>query len=726
MRLIKSVTLSIICLLLVSSVLFVEIEKAQAIATNSVEASFDIEIISATDLKVDCEVTTNIIKVESSEITYSSSDIEENYTNGNEILLGVIGGQLQTYIKETLRDSFENAEIIPQNDYPVYENGKFHDTFNINLTPSYFGINEGIDAYSFLNGILDLGAHIGYTFNFKAMLGWSNIYAINLGENYDFQKQNNGTWDGNTLIEWPISNINDVSKSKSGTLVIKDKYPTTLEAEEDIFLDFQLNATGKNTILQANILANSIAVQDYMNIPDFVTNINFLTADGIRLLVSSGLFSWEDVYENTIKPVQQEIKSNIETKSFNQTLALNFNWDSLTTTNATIPYELQNMNKEPAVGAVLEDDSINLEIFDISARGLFGLINTGAVGNASKNSINFGEKINEMGYDYSISLSMPPDVTFNEDNPFTWNDTIDFKGTVLSEESPEYSEEDVLTIIEIDVATTDLNLLSFFTGQTELIFGLDLKETTNYNITKYKDKFNLNKRISLDYINSDALRLCVEEDIFTDDQIDLFLANEKNGFEENMKTILEKLEIKAHIDEDIFYDSLTWEGNINNMDAENPVTTSSYAYSSYPTDFDLSILLPSFEISEQTYTFSGIENQTVIYRMIFPDGISIDVDDNLEKSEVKETSDGRNYIEVVFSPEESNLTLDVSCDINPSLMFILGTLMPCFITLFILIILVAIIIMFRRRRKKRKAVIVEEAPTYQEDDYYVPPPPNSK
>ena len=108
--------------------------------------------------------------------------------------------------------------------------------------------------------------------------------------------------------------------------------------------------------------------------------------------------------------------------------------------------------------------------------------------------------------------------------------------------------------------------------------------------------------------------------------------------------------------------------------------------------------------------------------MIFPKGTTISVEDSHNKAKIRETADGREYIEVAFTPYESDMSLEVSCKITPSPLFVFGLLMPCSITLFILIILIIIIFILKRKRKKRKAIIVEEAAPYGNEEYYAPPP----
>jgi hypothetical protein len=117
--------------------------------------------------------------------------------------------------------------------------------------------------------------------------------------------------------------------------------------------------------------------------------------------------------------------------------------------------------------------------------------------------------------------------------------------------------------------------------------------------------------------------------------------------------------------------------------------------------------------------------------MIFPNGVDLECSDLSGKSVIKKLEDGRKYIEIYFSPLESELTVDVSCKIIPSLLFIIGVFMPCIISFFITIILIIMILLIRKKRKGRKVTpaltAYEEKDTgYEGEDYYIPPPPGSK
>ncbi|ENO12083.1 hypothetical protein MBGDC06_00144 [Thermoplasmatales archaeon SCGC AB-539-C06] len=84
-------------------------------------------------------------------------------------------------------------------------------------------------------------------------------------------------------------------------------------------------------------------------------------------------------------------------------------------------------------------------------------------------------------------------------------------GKFESDIATNYSNEKIDTLVEIEVSSTDLNLLSFFTSGTEMNLGLFLQETRKYGVTVVPDDFSLPEKISIDYLNSDAFRLCVEE-----------------------------------------------------------------------------------------------------------------------------------------------------------------------------------------------------------------------
>jgi len=189
------------------------------------------------------------------------------------------------------------------------------------------------------------------------------------------------------------------------------------------------------------------------------------------------------------------------------------------------------------------------------------------------------------------------------------------------------------------------------------------------------------------------------------------------------------LEIVGRTDQDVFDESVEIDVNITSMTSRGPIKVNSYAHSSYPISSSLSFIPPAFEISSQNFSFRGVQNQDVTYRIIFPHGTTVDAEDSLGRLSTGTLDDGRQYIEVAFNASESGLEDYVDCKIIPSPLFVLGIFIPCIVSFVIVIILVAVILILRKKRKGRKIMVVKEeggTEDYEEQDYYVPPPPSSK
>lgn len=703
---------------------------AEDIPNNVIKAEFNIELVTATDFKITCELTVTNITLSGSGATYTGAEIE-TIASTNQMLLGAISQELSTLLGSTISTTFKDAYMLALQVLPTYSDGKFHAEYNVNLTTEYLGLGEEVNVHDFVNGVLDMGAYVNYSFNLQAKTGWDNTYLAEFGENLDY-KRTDGALYGNK-IKWSVYNSGGLeTKSHLSDLQLKRIEPTTPTLDSDnIFLEFILDSTKvEPTSLTTNLLVKAIDIRPYGVLPSFVDNLDFIASDGVRLLVDNGFILWNETYETTIKPLQENIKSTIEGSSFNQDLDIMFSWDNTTTVECSEPYEISNMDDEPAIKAILTESDVDLKICGITSKALFGLINSGAGANITKDDVNFGSSLSEIGREYNATLYLPEKLYLDGANAYTWNETEPIAGEFESDIAPTYTEEDKDTVIEIHIERTDLNLLSFFTGKTEITFGLDMFEIRNYNVATLPTEFTLPEKISLDFLNADAFKLCVQENVFPEDSVTDFLENEKIKFENTLKQVIPNLEISANVDRDEFDESIySWDGNISDMDETKPVKTSSSAHSSYIINFDLSFIPPGFEIPEKTFNFTGLPNQDVVYRMVFPKGITISTSDLLDKATVNELEDGRQYFELFFSSSESNLSLLVSCKMTPSLLFIIGIFMPCIVCLIIAIILIAVIYILRKKRKGRRvttAHVEENLSGYEDEDYYIPPSPGSK
>ena len=718
---------SLLFILLLFSSLLTNIIIAEDLIENRVDAIIDIEFSTGTTFKINIDMDVSKLTLAASGTVYSKDEIKR-ISETNPEIMGAVKYALKGLLTDQIKQTFENADVTVINELPTYENGIFHDEYDIELTSEFFKMNKTINIPNLVNGLLDIGALVNYTFNLIAEEGWDNTYTIILPDSMKYQRTT-GSVEGNR-IQWYVKNGDGGHPDLLVEVLIELDKPTTSELEaEDIELEFGLNcSSGKETILTTNVLIKSIDIGDYNILPEFISNLKIIPSDGVRLLVENSLTSWDELYEKTVKTVKETTAKKIENSSFNQTLDISFEWDSNTTKNCPTPYNLTDMNGIPPIKAVFTDVNVNLETYGISSRALFGLVNAGAQTNISAKDINFGDKLDEIGYPYSISLIMPDNLYLDGENPYVWNHSKPISGEFESDSAVYYSEEKIDTIVEVDISSTDLNILSFFTGGTKLTFNLFLQEKQNRSITSLPDSLSLPEKVSLDFLNSDAFRLCIEENVFDESSVDAFLKAEEQLFEDNAMTIFSGLEIEGSVNNDEFYESLKWDKDISNMDSENPIEIVSNAYSAYSIPFKFSFLPPQFEVSNQSYYFFGQQNRNVSYKIIFPQGTNIKIKDTLNKAVIGKTEDGRYYFEISFNISESGLTDVVSCTIIPSIFFIIGLFMPCIVSLILTIILVIVIYIIRKRKTGRVITVKEDSKSdksIEEQDYYVPPPPPS-
>ena len=730
---IKSIFYVVSILLIFSSLSLSGISIENAPKT-VVTGFFSIEMIHGTEFDISVELDVEKIVLTGRDTVYRSTDIEQ-LANENSLILGAIENELSVLISETLSESFKDAEVHAKNVLPTYQNNKFYDNFVVNLTAGFFDLNNSVNSYKLINGIIDMDANITYDMGLYAKKGWNNTYQFILSDDMALISANTANVDNdNSYITWILKNYDGDNERKDAYIKMHKKTSSMLKKEEDVFLEYAINsAASKASNLDIIANLNQVDITEYDVIPSFIEGLNYLPADGVRLFIENDLFSWNELKEKTLDDIKQLIVENIESSKFNQSLDLLFEWNEDTTSNSSTPYNLNNMDKNPPVKAIFKDNYVNIKILDINSPAVFGLINSGAVVDIQQTSINFGDKLNKTGYDYNISLLMPEGIKINGKNPFTWDDPSEFSGEITSIDPPEYFEEKISTIIEVEIENVDLNFLSFFTAKPEISFEIKMIQEKNYNITKLPSVFSLPEEISIDFLNSDALRVCIQEDVFKQDEIERLLTRDKNFFEKIAKQTIEDINPKANVDRNTFEDSLSWNQDINDMGYENPVKTSAYSYLSKSERLDIDIVPPDVQIPSQRYNFSGATNQTVIYKIIYPKGLNINANDGYDKAIVKETEDGRQYLEIRFSPDEADMSVETNCAITPSTIFLIGLFTPCIISIFITILLLAVLVLLRKKRGGRRRGVKQREPVYEErnggyedQDYYIPPPPGSK
>jgi hypothetical protein len=251
----------------------------------------------------------------------------------------------------------------------------------------------------------------------------------------------------------------------------------------------------------------------------------------------------------------------------------------------------------------------------------------------------------------------------------------------------------------------------------------------------FPEIFDLNQ-ISLEYLNADAMRLILEENVVSDSALDNFLTEKKAYLEEKTAAVTDEKGTESYIDEKGFYDSLKWNGDIYHMDDDMPVEVILCSRAAYLLPFNVSFLPPSGTASNQTFNLSGDVNQNISYKIIFPKGMSITADDVLNKASTGVTEDGREYVYVAFAAGEGLSGNLVNCSIKVSTLFMILAFQPCIIGFILLVIFVIVIYLIKKRKRKGKTVVIrEERRDYpkekmeveqQEEEYYIPPAPGGE
>lgn len=726
-------TLPIIIVLLIFFSAFISLNVRSDEVENSISSRFDITFETATYLKVKVTMDVNKITLEGAKKkTYTDSEISSIAEN-DLIKLGTIIQQINIDLSEQITSTFPDTNIDSPYDIPYYEDELFKNEYTINLTNNFFGLNESIDTSDFINGLINMGAVVNFSFNLNAHEGWLNTYSMSMNSPL-LRHYTNGEETANT-IRWIVDNINGVTPVSLAELHIKhQKYDSLRLVNEDIEIDLSIDTTNIDTNgFSCCIIGKNLDISNYNILPSFVDKINYVPSDGIRLFVENGLISWDEFYSLSYEKIKDEIIPIIENDpSFNQTLDLDFKWDIETTTDIEIPYNLSNMANITPIRGDLVDNDIIFEIFDISSRAVFGLVNAGAETNLSSQDLNFGQSLSDIKYPYIVKIMLPDGFYIDNKNIYEWDKEEITSGLIETDYNNSFSESIVKKIVEIEFTSSDLNLLSIFTGVTELNFGVSIQEISNYSVTKIPIEFSIPEEIKLDYLCADAFKLCVLENVFLEESVNDFLENEKDLFEKRLENVFnDEIEVEGIIDKTVFEKTTqNWDGNIYDMGYEKPVSVKSYSHTSYTVPFRLSIIPPEFEINEKRFNVSGIQDEEITYRIIYPSGTSLDVEDSLNKINSYQMNDGRNIIELTFGKDEYNKKDEIKCKMIPSPLYLIGIFIPCILSIFIIIILIIVVYLIRKKRRggtgRLKIPDEEEISGYENEDYYIPPPPGGK
>jgi hypothetical protein len=726
---------TMLILFLIGSTIYINSAPAVTASDSSVEATITCTFDTGAHLTVRAHMIVNRINV--FDTIYDRQSIEEMSAT-NPYVMGAIMLRLHDSIKTLVETAFSNAEIDTLTTMPSYQKPYFIDDFRVNLTPAFFQHSGSLNLTDFIMGFLDMGATVTYHFNLQAQQGWNATFVYKLPTTMRIAYANTADTNPETnAITWVVRNWLGNDAGKDATLSIQSKNPTTIASDtEDITLEYIIDTRSVNNIsFIDSILVKKVNIRRYSVLPGFITGIEIIPADGVRLCIDNGLFSWVDLFEKTIQPIEQQTTPLIENSSFKQSLSLSFSWDPDSTINCSTPYNISHMDDRPALRANFSDSSVQLMLCQMPARAFFGLIHAGGTASISSTDLNFGLGLEGIPYPYDIILHLPSNITLEGQKAYIWNRTTPLKGTFRSDlqPSPPYSAEHIETRIDIELVKMDLNILSIFTGKTELTASLKMKEHNHLYVIRRSDTLSFSPKINITFLNADALRLSIQENVFSNAEIDGFLTEKTERFQQRLSEVFQGLQVKGVIDRAVFSNSLVWDGDISAMDAVVPVVVSNSATEVHTVVFNLSLWPVDLTLAPQRFALQSLENQSTTYRLIFPRGVTVNATESSGKPLLKGiTNDGREYIELSFEAGSTMVSTDLTCVLNVSPVYVLGLFLPCILVFFLLIVLVVIMYLIRKkkgglRRGRGKIFAPEdnEPSEYGEQEYYVPPPPPS-
>jgi hypothetical protein len=723
-------------MLLVGTAAVVFPVHAQPASENNVEATLSCSFDSGGQLTVRARMVVNRISV--FDAVYDQQEIE-GMAGTNPYVMGAIMLVLHESVKTQISTAFPHAVVDAIRTIPSYETPYFIDDFQVNLTPAFFNSNGSLNLTRFITGMLDMSAIVTYHFDLQAEQGWNTTFVFVLPSTTMLSYANTADTnpDMNTAT-WMVRNWEGNDTGKDATISLQAKNPTTPASDaDDIALEFLVDTQTVNNInFIETVVVKKVNVHQYNVLPSFITGLGSIPADGVRLCIDNGLFSWKDLLENTVSPIEQETIPLLENSSLKQNLQFSFSWDPESTTNCSTPYNITAMDDAPAIRATFTDPSIDLKICQMPARAFFGLIDAGATASITSADVNIGNGLETIRYPYDIILRLPINISLNGDNVYTWNRTTPISGVFTSglQPTPAYTAEHVETRVEIELLKMDLNIFSLLTGKTELTASTKMKEDEWLYVIHRTADLSFSPKVNISYLNADALRLCIEENVFDESQVSAFLTQKTEAFQLRLSEIFPGTTVKGAVDRKLFSSSLGWDGDIATMDNVTPVIVSNYANEVYSVRFNMSLWPAELTITPQRFTLQGGANQSVIYRIIFPRGLTVNASDSAGKPLITgKTNDGRDYVEVSFDGASASQSTVLSCVLNVSPVYVLGLFLPCLLVFVLLIVLVVIIYLIRKkkgglRHGKRKLFEPEdnEPGDYGGQDYYVPPPPSSK
>jgi hypothetical protein len=505
-------------------------------------------------------------------------------------------------------------------------------------------------------------------------------------------------------------------------------------------LNLNLRSFDELEINESGFKINSVELDDpILGLPSNISDIHFISTDGLRLFLDNGIIQISDL-ELVLSSEFRRVEAQLA-KVFNTSNAVLFtkDWDLNTIFGLQPLYYLQDSGSISRMGAsrsingrLNSPELLQPRLFgNVSRTAVEGLLNTGAV---SKLDI-FISIPNEYSYNFSIppgyelvgktpvNTEVPSGVGFT----YVLNPKQRQILTLGSLKHPNYSSSLANINVVIDIREVDIQSLSEYVASVKITADGKLNYIRNEPGSKFDNA--LPKDITMEYYNSDALRLVYTEGLLDIEEIEEDLYS---MIQENISNLLkEDVSMNVSFNDEL----LLFDGDTNNMDGSEPVTFSIRSSGKMRITGERNVRLGAFVTKRLELPLPGVKYWNVTYKLILPEHIQIlgqpkVINGSVEYSGpiIDRNSDNRDELYITIYGEPSNsheyrdesLEVNVEVDIDITLWFFLSKIIIPIILFIILCILIVMIKIYRRHKLKKIDKLKKDPDIIQEEDSGTP------
>ncbi|MDD5502780.1 MAG: hypothetical protein PHH26_04865 [Candidatus Thermoplasmatota archaeon] len=566
----------------------------------------------------------------------------------------------------------------------AYNPVRFYKDYDISFRPSFFKMSNESQMEA-VRAFLVMGAKVAVNgVKLSSNNGWSTTFKYILPQGFSFESAS-ASYGSPVIVDSGRSVSQTIDNVKGGkgqcVLDMNVSYDDAPVLSEDVQILIEADATGLPQMeISALINIGAVSVPATASIPETV-KMDYATADGIRMAYKYGWLTKADLDSETLPKISS--MENALSEAFGANVSLSSSWSNLSGYTAEI------MGKDPPASCAVYTDKPIDPGMNFSHNAVLGFLNAGA-------TIRQNISIGEVGYDYNAKLILPENIEFKPDgsvsgsNPYVWTQAKpSVSGAIFSRIAPSY--ENALINATIDMKTLKAEILKIISGNLQAASEVEISvEVRRVNVPS---DLEMPGKISMKYVNSDALRLALNEELISSD----YFSNITEKMLGKMEGALSGMAggaLSLELDKAALDASLAIPVDISGMNDENPIVfkvkTFELSLGAKKSGAQAALVnLPKF-----SFSFPSMEYGDVIYRIIMPPGIEVV---SAEGATSGKTQGGRQYVEAsAMSGKSANIGIVLGVGIG----FILGVAWPFIVGIVAVCAVVIAVVIIRKRQKK--------------------------